>query len=376
MAKRVPQFPTLRQPPEITFGAGSLRTLTSLPDLAQTAFFISGEPTVRAGLAAAFAKHDLELEQFSIIEKPPGEPTWPAIQFGAEFLRQSKFRRIVGLGGGSVLDWCRMAWAHSAGLLRLDSPRSLSAANLDLPEFWLVPTTCATGAEAASVAVYLHDGEKRPVMCEAFLASRVILDARFVASLSPAIRAQSLADALSHGIEAFLSIVPNYLAKEMALAALGSIFEHHGSEESCADERLLEAAYLGGLAASHCSVGIVHAFAHSVAKHGVPHGLANALALIPGIEANRQTPAALRLIERLGLANADELISRITSIVKVAQNDARVAPLLAVLKHADDRAALTTAIAADVCLRTNPRSFDVDEINNFLKQVELGVVVG
>ena len=55
-------------------------------------------------------------------------------------------------------------------------------------------------------------------------------------------------------------------AKEAAVSSLAIVLDQYdapaGHERL---ERLLEASYLGGLAASHCSVGVVHAFSHSVA---------------------------------------------------------------------------------------------------------------
>ncbi|MCA9246775.1 MAG: iron-containing alcohol dehydrogenase [Planctomycetales bacterium] len=373
--KRYHPFPSLRQPAQVTFGSGSLRTAVAELRTERTVYFVSAAPSVQELLVAALAKYDRTLEELCWIEKPPGEPNWQAIQQGAAFLQETEYDTVVAIGGGSVLDWSRLSWALAAGILQLDSPRSLASSPDDAPGFWLVPSTCATGAEAASVAVFTHDGEKRPVVCDAFLAKRVLLDARFLNSLSPAVRAQSLADAMSHGIEAFLSIVPNYLAKEMALASLGLIFEFHESSSSDdAQERLLEASYLAGLAASHCSVGVIHAFAHSVARWGIPHGMANAIALAAGIEANRDGVAMQRLISRLGLASVQALLDKIDKIVAPAFDDARMAPLLAALRHADDRNELIACLERDVCLRTSPLAFDRDSLAQLLNAIERKVV--
>lgn len=187
MAKRPIIFPSFRQPPETTFSTGSLRTIAALDDLESTAFFLSGRLEVREVLAAALAKQGRDVDSLAVLSKPPGEPTFDMVQSAAEFLQERPYKRIVGVGGGSVLDWCRLAWAASLGELSLDSPLRLSSPPpSEQPEFWLIPTTCATGAEAASVAVYTHKGEKRPVICDAFLASQVILDARFLRSLDDA----------------------------------------------------------------------------------------------------------------------------------------------------------------------------------------------
>ena len=111
----------------------------------------------------------------------------------------------------------------------------------------------------------------------------------------------SLADTLSHGIESFVSLVPGTLAKESGVAAVRLVLEHPGEAAgSCRDERLMEAGYLGGVAASNCSVGVVHAFAHSIAALGIGHGHGNALGLTAGVLTNADAAAMSTLVRRFG----------------------------------------------------------------------------
>ena len=76
---------------------------------------------------------------------------------------------------------------------------------------------------------------------------------------------------------------PAALAKEAAFAALRLILEHYANASDASHaQTLMEAGYLGGVAAANCSVGAIHAFAHTMAAYGMPHGYANALGLIAG----------------------------------------------------------------------------------------------
>jgi alcohol dehydrogenase class IV len=305
------------------------------------------------------------------LQKPPGEPTLAAVELGARFLSQAPYARIAGVGGGSVLDWCRLSWAHEQRLLRLEDERLILAGPTERrAALWLVPTTCGTGAEAATVVVLTHEGRKLPVSSPAFLADQVVLDAQFLESVSEADLAASLCDTLSHGIEGFLSIVPSRLAKEHAVAAVRMAIENfpaHG--ESCRLERLMEAGFLGGLAASHCSVGVVHAFAHTMAVHGVPHRLGNALGLVAGMRTNASSEAFRDLLRSLGLSDAEDLARRIRPIRAAALKGVDHSRIASIICDSSTRADLLRRMEADVCLRTNPLKLSADELARFLDWV-------
>ena len=368
MVKLRMTYPTYRQPGRVTYGIGSLRVLAECTDLTKTALFVSGNRAVQDRLAACLEKSGVSLGSLSVIEKPEGEPSYEMVRTGADFLADRRFRRVVGIGGGSVLDWCRLAWAESCGMLTSDGP-SDAATNNDprRPEFWLVPTTCGSGAEASHVAVYTSAGEKIPFRSEAFVADHVILDGQFLAHVDSAVLAASLCDALSHAIESYVSLIPCHLAQEAAVSALCIILEHGDREPgNCRNERLMEAGYLGGLAASHGSVGVVHAFAHALASHGVAHGQGNALGLIAGIETNSDVPALTQLVERAGLASVEALCDRIRPIVAAAVPDDRRSQIVQLLEHSTTRDELRQRISRDVCLRTNPKPLDDEAIDAFL----------
>jgi alcohol dehydrogenase class IV len=233
-----------------------------------------------------------------------------------------------------------------------------------------VPTTCGSGAEASAVAVYTDadSGRKIPVVARQFLADLVILDGRFLDSVDERQMAASLADACSHGIEAYLSIVPNHLAKEAAVSALRLLLDHGPAGAAPArHDRLMEAGYLAGVAASNCSVGVVHAFAHSMARWGMPHGRANAVGLVPGLRANAAAPATARLVDRLGYDSVARLEAALGKLFAPARSVDGAS--LDALRSPDGRETIAAAMASDVCLRSNPVPLGPPELDAFLHLV-------
>ena len=371
MAKLKISYPALVQPSRVVFGTGSLRTLRDCDRLGDTVFFISGQDQVRDSLSRVLEKAGCELTDANCVIKPLGEPTTEMIQVGSAFLEGKQPSRVVGIGGGSTLDWCRLAVAHAAGALDIETGRIDENSDLhDDSELWLIPTTCATGAEAAQVAVYSRDGAKLASISPTFIADNVVLDGRFLESISAENLACLVCDTLSHGIEAYCSIVPNHLAKQFAFSALRLVLENFDETPgSSRNDRLMEAGYLGGVAASNCSVGVVHAFAHSVAHLGISHSLGNALGLVAGLRANADTPAVQALAGKLGFDSVADLTSAIGKITSAALSVSTNAPLLRALRSNEGRANINERMQHDVCLRSNPQPLDEAAIRRFLDDV-------
>lgn len=366
-------FPSLTQPAAVVYGAGSSRVLADDPQEEGFVYLTSGQEEVVSRLQRHF-KTGGPLTGSRLLRKPAGEPTWEMVEAGANWLRPYLGRPIVAVGGGSVLDWARLCWALAANRLTEAGGRFL-VANGASPDLTLIPTTCATGAEAAAVAVLVRDGVKYPVVSPAFVPRRVILDARYLENQPSGRLGLWLCDALSHAIEGYCSLIPAYPAREFAVAALNGILGQWTSPAGvkCLD-RVLEASYFAGLAASHCSVGVIHAFAHSIAAWGVPHALGNALGLLPGMEINSNLPALSDLARRVGCASVAELKTRVAPIVESALAASDLEPIRNVLMETASRSALQKAMSTDSCLRTNGQVVSEDGLSRFLVEVERGFV--
>ncbi len=371
MAKLKLSFPTFRQPPAVTYGRGCLRALAEEVPLDGTLFLVSATATVQRTLREAYEKRGGDWSAAQVWTKPPGEPTWEMLDAAGQFLAAAPCDRLVAVGGGSVLDAARLAWFVSQRRLTIgERGPLLSSGSATRPEFWMVPTTCATGAEGATVAVCSHQGRKWPVVSPELLADRVVLDAQFLEGLSDADLALSLCDTLSHAIESYCSLVPGSLPRQSAVAALALVLSAWPAPPGPSRlERLMEAGYLAGLAAGHLSVGVVHAFAHSAARLGVSHALGNARGLAAGLKANRQAPALAQLAQRTGLASVAELEDRVAPIVQAALAGRQSTQLSEALADDRQRAELRGWMAADPCLRTNPIALGDAELDRFLSGV-------
>jgi len=372
MAKLKLSYPEYRHAASVTCGSGSLRSLVAVAGDGDCVFLTSASGDVLAALGDALGRAGVELDDENHLCKPPGEPTLESVSKAGAWIAARRPRRLIAVGGGSVLDWARLGWAAGAGRLDLEQGRVLAGeTDAVRPAIWLVPTTCGTGAEAADVAVYQSGARKIAVLMPEFMADRVILDGKLLTGLDEPSLAGFTCDALSHAVEASLSLVPMRLGKRAAASALAMLLKAYGEADSPSRrEALMEGSFLGGVAAANCSVGVVHAFAHAIGPDGVAHGLANACGLLDGLQFNADTPQMAALLDTAGYSTLASLQAAIEPVVQAALTGLGPDSPARRLADAGYREQIADRMLADVAIRTNPRRpADRDELEAWLGSV-------
>lgn len=366
MAKRKFSYPRVNSPHSVTLGRGCTKTAVDDFEGVRVAVFVSGSPSVRSAAEGAIKE---DATQWLV--KPAGEPTSAMVAAAATQLCEIRPQVILAIGGGSVLDWARLSWAASVSALDPMSPTARLAPDApEPPVFVLVPTTCATGAESATVAVMSHETRKFPIVADAFMARHVFLDPQFIESWSQERTALFLCDAASHAIEAFVSIVPNRMGREMAVTGLGLLRRGFVDEpDSGSLEQLMLGSYFAGAAASHCSVGSAHAFAHTAARLGMTHAYGNALAL-PGTVVRLEAAGKLDdLASGAGFDSGAALVAWVDSLSAIgarAEGSNELARQLATPAELSD---FVSEMRADVCMRTSPLRMTAEEAAHFVSEI-------
>jgi acetaldehyde dehydrogenase/alcohol dehydrogenase len=111
-----------------------------------------------------------------------------------------------------------------------------------------------------------------------------IVDADMMMNAPKGLTAASGIDALTHAIEAYVSMLSTDYTDSLALGALKMIFEYlpgayeNGADDPVAREKMANAATMAGMAFANAFLGVCHSMAHKLgAFHHLPHGVANAL---------------------------------------------------------------------------------------------------
>ncbi|EBX7484097.1 iron-containing alcohol dehydrogenase, partial [Salmonella enterica subsp. enterica serovar Ealing] len=100
-------------------------------------------------------------------------------------------------------------------------------------------------------------------------------------------------DAVTHALEAYVSVLASEFSDGQALQALKLLKEnlpasyHEGSKNPVARERVHSAATIAGIAFANAFLGVCHSMAHKLgSQFHIPHGLANALLICNVIRYN------------------------------------------------------------------------------------------
>ncbi|MFC1951404.1 iron-containing alcohol dehydrogenase, partial [Chloroflexota bacterium] len=196
---------------------------------------------------------------------------------------------LIGIGGGSTMDTTKVVSVvapNRIAVVSLIGQRDLKMKSL--PKV-LIPTTSGTGSEWSRVAMITDDrtGVKSLFGGAALTANAVIIDPELTLNLPRNITAETGMDALTHAIEAYISIRHNIITDMFAEKAIKIIA--HNLERVYVDGADLEARYKMSIAASLAITAFGAAgggLAHSIdplitARTHISHGAALSILLPP-----------------------------------------------------------------------------------------------
>ena len=203
----------LRQPTIVYFGPGRRALIPQLVSaVGRRVLVCTDERMAGTGafteLTAALADDGLTVSVYPKVE--PELPRENLVDLMST-LGDTEQDVVVGLGGGSCLDFAKVA---AVLLARGGDVRDLYGENLvagpGLPVI-CVPTTAGTGAEATCISV-VYDADKRMKLgvASAYLEPyAAVIDPELTLTCPPALTAATGADALSHLVESFTARTKN-----------------------------------------------------------------------------------------------------------------------------------------------------------------------
>ncbi len=231
---------------------------------------------------------------YSVYDDIHTEPNIAIIEAGRQIAIENHAECIIALGGGSVMDSCKMI---AAGVKMPHLPvKALLLKFLPVPGSTLplimVPSTAGTGAELTVGAVVTNDqGAKSSTVLIGLNVTHVIHDSELTIHAPQSVTAACGMDALSHCIEGAISDTDvDEEDMQMSLEGIKLILANlpvvlREPENNEARLAMCRAAMYGGNAINTQLAGYVHAFAHSIgAKYHMPHGQAISLMLMPVLE--------------------------------------------------------------------------------------------
>ncbi len=285
---------------------------------------------------------------------------------------------VIGIGGGSVIDA-----AKGVALLAANGGRILDYEGVDkvvnpIPPLVMIPSTSGTGADVSQFCIVTDTARltKITIIGRALVPDVSVIDPRLLITMPDELNAATGLDALTHGIEAFVSLAHNPLTDNHALQAVSLVVGNlartmYHPNDGAARALMAQAALEAGLAFTNAILGACHAMSHQVGGLlDLPHGVVNGVLLPHVIRFNGiAEPARFRSIaQAMGLSvqagmpdgEAGEMVA--VEVRRLA-DDVGVPKGLSELGVSEaDVPRLSEFTMADACLSTNPRTASVRDI--------------
>ena len=236
----------------------------------------------------------LETEVFYEVE---ADPTLAIVRQGAKVAQSFQPDVIIALGGGSPMDAAKIIWVMyehpevdfaDLALRFMDIRKRI----YKFPKMGVkaqmvaIPTTSGTGSEVTPFAVVTDEvtGMKYPIADYQLTPNMAIVDPNLVMDMPKSLTAFGGIDAVTHALEAYVSVMANEYSDGQALQALDLLFKYlpdsyeFGAKAPVAREKVHNGATIAGIAFANAFLGVCHSMAHKLgAEFHLAHGLANAL---------------------------------------------------------------------------------------------------
>ncbi|MEZ8604458.1 bifunctional acetaldehyde-CoA/alcohol dehydrogenase [Vibrio splendidus] len=298
VAKRAENMLWHKLPKSIYFRRGSLPIAMSDLEGKKRAFLVTDRFLFNNGYAddvvQILKSQGIEVQVFFDVE---ADPTLSVVEKGAEAMKSFQPDVILALGGGSPMDAAKIMW------VMYEHPEThfeeLAMRFMDIrkriykfpkmgkkAELVCITTTSGTGSEVTPFAVVTDDktGAKYPLADYEITPNMAVVDANLVMNMPKSLTAFGGYDAVTHALEAYVSVLANEYSDGQALQALKMLKEYlpssykNGSADPIAREKVHNAATIAGIAFANAFLGVCHSMAHKIgAEFHIPHGLANAL---------------------------------------------------------------------------------------------------
>ncbi|HEY2221175.1 MAG TPA: iron-containing alcohol dehydrogenase [Actinomycetospora sp.] len=378
--------------PEIVFGPGSL------PEAAHAAarlgarrpMLVTDEGLLAAGWPDQLRRHladgGMDATVWSGVTPNPKDHE---IAAGHEAYRAAGCDVLVAVGGGSVIDAAKgIALLAGNGGVITDF-EGVDRMVAPIPPMVMVPATSGTGADVSQFCIVTDTVRhtKITILGRALVPDVSVVDPHLLTTMPDWLNAATGLDALTHGIEAYVSRAHNPLTDHHALQAISLVGGHlertmdHPLEQE-SRTHMAQAALEAGLAFTNAILGAAHAMSHQVGGLlDLPHGVINGI-LLPHVVRFNAAPDPSRFVPIAQALGFPGTVGR--SCTQAMAEDAaewaacevrRLADELGVPKGlgeigvtAEDVPTLSTMTMADACLSTNPREADRADIEALFRQ--------
>ncbi|WP_041794713.1 L-threonine dehydrogenase [Pararhodospirillum photometricum] len=325
-------------------------------------------------VAKLLADHDI---RSCIFDGAQPNPTVGNVEAGLALLQAEHCDCVISLGGGSSHDCAKgiALTATNGGSIR--DYEGVDKSNRAQLPLIAINTTAGTASEMTRFCIITDELRqvKMAIVDRHVTPLLSVNDPELMLGKPPLLTAATGMDALTHAVEAYVSVAATLITDACALKAVSIISNTlrtavaEGSNLA-AREAMAYAGFLAGMAFNNASLGYVHAMAHQLGGfYDLPHGVCNAV-LLPHVEAFNADVAASRLkdvahamgVDTVGMTDAEGAQACLAAIRRLSADIGIPGGLTELGVKETDIPVLAANALKDACGLTNPRRADQAEI--------------
>ncbi|EGQ9880290.1 L-threonine dehydrogenase [Vibrio vulnificus] len=305
-------------------------------------------------------------------------PTISNVNAGLALLKQNECDFVISLGGGSPHDCAKGIALVAANGGEIADYEGVDKSAKPMLPLIAINTTAGTASEMTRFCI-ITDEERHIKMAIVDKHTTPLIsvnDPELMLAKPASLTAATGMDALTHAVEAYVSIAATPITDAVAIKAIELIQAHlrtavaHG-EDIEAREQMAYAQFMAGMAFNNASLGYVHAMAHQLGGfYDLPHGVCNAI-LLPHVQRyNAQVcPERLRDVAKAMGVNVEGMSAEqgaeaaIDAIVALAKDVGIPAGIRELGAKSEDIPTLADNALKDACGFTNPKQATHEEIS-------------
>lgn len=283
-------------PQNVSFGVGGIR---QLPDKLKTmgikkVLVVSDPGIAKSGLVNKITNilTDGEIDYVSFLEVE-SDPSSEVVLRAAELYKNSGAQATVCVGGGSSLDCGKVLSVVAKYGGHPDDYEGKDKIPGPIAPLFAIPTTAGTGSEVTPFAVVTSKNNVKMTIAGPHILPTVsILDPEVITTLPFSVAAPTCLDALTHAIEAYLSLAGSPFSDILAESAIELIgksirpFVANRSNIEAASGMMLGSTY-AGLAFALARVGNIHGMTHPLGGiFHLTHGIAISAVILSVLKFN------------------------------------------------------------------------------------------
>jgi 4-hydroxybutyrate dehydrogenase len=376
-------------PNTIKFGAGAI---DNLPEFIQAAGFSKPLVVTDPGMlnTDVFPRVEGVLKAasipYAVYSGINPNPLESDIEKAVEVFKTEACDGVIGLGGGSALDAAKVVQVLAAHGGKVVDYSTATGGNQNikgpLPAGIAIPTTAGTGSEVGACSVITSETENRKYMvCSPLLRPAIaLLDPELTCGLPAGLTAGTGMDAFVHCVEALCVKDFHPMCDAIALRGIeycAQYLEVCVKEPGNVEARgFMQMAAMMGAVAFQKDLGAAHSLSHSLsAVSHVPHGLANAICIVPVMKFNKAVcleeyarVAAAFGINTFEMSREEAADAAIAAVVDLNKRIGIPEKLSDVGVKQEDLEELADKAFMDGCHATNPRPCTREDLMALYKE--------